>query len=55
MKDKLRFYINKQELLCKLFVIILCITIMSILNGSLFFLINVKGVLASQVKIQYTS
>jgi len=30
MKDNLLVYINKQELLCKLFVFILCITIMSI-------------------------
>lgn len=47
MKDKLRVYINKQELLCKFFVIILCITIMPILN--------IKGVLASKGKIQYTA
>jgi len=46
MKDNLLVYINKQELLCKLFVFILC-TIMSILSGSLYFLLNVKGALAA--------
>jgi len=47
MKDKLLVYINKQELLCKHFVFILCITIMSILSGSLYILLNVKGALAA--------
>ena len=52
MKDTLLVYINIQELLCKLFVIILCITIMSILSGLLYFLLNVKGILASQDTVQ---